>query len=114
MTDQTAARAEIGVFGGSGFYSLLDDAEEIAVDTPYGPPSARIRVGELNGVRVAFNGTTVPKPAFTTTLQSEVPFPVDLDSLVLTGGTIPVRVANHLGFDPIRPAAAAGSGPRAR
>ena len=43
-----------GVFGGSGFYNLLDDAEEHAVDTPYGPPSARIRVGELNGVRVAF------------------------------------------------------------
>jgi 5'-methylthioadenosine phosphorylase len=44
----------LGVFGGSGFYTLLDDAEEIAVDTPYGPPSARIRVGELNGARVAF------------------------------------------------------------
>ena len=43
-----------GVFGGSGFYNLLDEAEEHAVDTPYGPPSARVRVGELNGVRVAF------------------------------------------------------------
>jgi 5'-methylthioadenosine phosphorylase len=43
-----------GVFGGSGFYTLLDDAEEVPVDTPYGPPSARVRVGELNGVRVAF------------------------------------------------------------
>lgn len=43
-----------GVFGGSGFYRLLDDAEEHALDTPYGPPSARIRVGELEGVRVAF------------------------------------------------------------
>ena len=44
----------LGVFGGSGFYTLLDDAEEIAVDTPYGPPSAHVRVGDLNGVRVAF------------------------------------------------------------
>ena len=35
MTDT----AEIGVFGGSGFYSLLDDVREIKVDTPYGPPS---------------------------------------------------------------------------
>jgi 5'-methylthioadenosine phosphorylase len=34
VTDQ----AEIGVFGGSGFYSLLDDVREIKVDTPYGPP----------------------------------------------------------------------------
>jgi hypothetical protein len=29
-----SADAEIGVFGGSGFYSLLDDADEVAVDTP--------------------------------------------------------------------------------
>jgi 5'-methylthioadenosine phosphorylase len=50
----TARDIAFGVFGGSGFYSLLDDAEELAVDTPYGPPSARIRVGDLNGVRVAF------------------------------------------------------------
>ena len=31
-----ADTAEIGVFGGSGFYSLLDDVREIKVDTPYG------------------------------------------------------------------------------
>jgi len=46
--------AEVGVFGGSGFYSLLDGAEEIAVDTPYGAPSDRFVVGDLAGVRVAF------------------------------------------------------------
>jgi 5'-methylthioadenosine phosphorylase len=44
----------IGVFGGSGFYRFLDDVEEVAVDTPYGPPSARIRLGEIEGARVAF------------------------------------------------------------
>ena len=44
----------IGIFGGSGFYRFLDDVEEVAVDTPYGPPSARIRVGEIEGRRVAF------------------------------------------------------------
>ena len=26
----------------------------MAVDTPYGPPSARIRIGEIEGRRVAF------------------------------------------------------------
>ncbi|POM27296.1 S-methyl-5'-thioadenosine phosphorylase [Actinomadura rubteroloni] len=46
--------AEIGVIGGSGFYSLLDDAEEFRVDTPYGAPSDPVAVGELNGRRVAF------------------------------------------------------------
>ncbi len=46
--------AEIGVFGGSGFYSLLDRAREFAIDTPYGPPSDRLTVGEIDGRRVAF------------------------------------------------------------
>jgi 5'-methylthioadenosine phosphorylase len=44
----------VGIFGGSGFYRFLDDVEEVAVDTPYGPPSAHIRRGEVEGVRVAF------------------------------------------------------------
>lgn len=44
----------IGVFGGSGFYRFLDDCEEHDVDTPYGKPSARIRVGRVEGVEVAF------------------------------------------------------------
>jgi 5'-methylthioadenosine phosphorylase len=44
----------VGVFGGSGFYRFLDDVEEVAVATPYGPPSARIRIGDLDGTRVAF------------------------------------------------------------
>ncbi|MGH7706449.1 MAG: S-methyl-5'-thioadenosine phosphorylase [Vulcanimicrobiaceae bacterium] len=47
-------RAEIGVFGGSGFYSLLEDAREIAVETPYGAPTDRIAIGEIAGKRVAF------------------------------------------------------------
>jgi 5'-methylthioadenosine phosphorylase len=44
----------IGVFGGSGFYEFLDDVEELHVDTPFGPPSAPIRVGAIDGARVAF------------------------------------------------------------
>lgn len=44
----------VGIFGGSGFYRFLDEVEEVAVDTPYGPPSARIRTGAIEGTRVAF------------------------------------------------------------
>ena len=66
-------------------------------------------LGELCPACAAFNGMTVPKPAFTTTLRSDVPFPLNLDSLVLTGGTIQVRVVNNFGFDPIRPAASASA-----
>ena len=46
--------AEIGVFGGSGFYSFLDDVTDHAIDTPYGEPSANVHVGTLDGRRVAF------------------------------------------------------------
>jgi 5'-methylthioadenosine phosphorylase len=47
-------QAEIGVFGGSGFYSFLDGMREHTVKTPYGEPSDRIAVGELDGRSVAF------------------------------------------------------------
>ncbi|MET8141350.1 S-methyl-5'-thioadenosine phosphorylase [Sphaerisporangium sp. NPDC005288] len=46
--------ADIGVIGGSGFYSLLDDAEEIEITTPYGAPSDIITVGRIGGRTVAF------------------------------------------------------------
>jgi 5'-methylthioadenosine phosphorylase len=48
------ATAEIGVFGGSGFYSLLDEAEEFWVETPYGMPSDKVTVGTIEGRKVAF------------------------------------------------------------
>ena len=44
----------IGIFGGSGFYRFLDDVEEMPLATPYGPPSAPVRVGRIEGVEVAF------------------------------------------------------------
>ncbi|GAH42493.1 unnamed protein product [marine sediment metagenome] len=47
-------KAEIGVFGGSGFYSFLEDVEEISVKTPYGDPSDVITLGNIAGRRVAF------------------------------------------------------------
>jgi 5'-methylthioadenosine phosphorylase len=48
------ATAEIGVFGGSGFYSFLEDIEEVEVDTPYGKPSAPVTIGEIGSKQVAF------------------------------------------------------------
>jgi 5'-methylthioadenosine phosphorylase len=49
-----ADRAEIGIFGGSGFYSLLDDVREVKVDTPYGAPSDSFFLAEVGGRKVAF------------------------------------------------------------
>jgi 5'-methylthioadenosine phosphorylase len=48
------ADAAIGVIGGSGFYSLLDDPDEREVETPYGRPSGSVTLGSLAGRDVAF------------------------------------------------------------
>jgi 5'-methylthioadenosine phosphorylase len=48
------AEAEIGVIGGTGFYRFLEHLAQVSVQTPYGPPSARLAVGDLDGRRVAF------------------------------------------------------------
>jgi 5'-methylthioadenosine phosphorylase len=44
----------VGVIGGSGFYSLLDEAESSDPETPFGPASGPIAAGTLAGRRVAF------------------------------------------------------------
>ncbi len=50
----TSVQAEIGVFGGSGFYQFLEDAETVQVETPYGMTSCDITIGTVAGRRVAF------------------------------------------------------------
>ncbi len=52
MTSSTSA--EVGVFGGSGFYAFLDDVVEVDLTTPYGPPSAPVALGTVGDRRVAF------------------------------------------------------------
>src|SRR5690349_14765532 len=44
----------VGIVGGSGFYSLLDEAQELLPETPYGEPSGPITTGTLAGRDVAF------------------------------------------------------------
>lgn len=51
---ESGAGADVGVFGGSGFYAFLDDVTEVDVDTPFGPPSAPVAIGTIAGRRVAF------------------------------------------------------------
>ena len=48
--------AEIGIIGGSGLYEMggVTDAHEVALETPFGPPSDRLVVGTLEGRKVAF------------------------------------------------------------
>jgi 5'-methylthioadenosine phosphorylase len=47
-------QAEIGVFGGSGLYALLENQRDVKVETPYGAPSDVLALGEIAGRRVAF------------------------------------------------------------
>lgn len=47
-------KIEIGVFGGSGFYELLDNPKEYRIGTPYGAPSSPVMVGEIGGKVVGF------------------------------------------------------------
>ena len=51
-----SARWHIGVIGGSGLADGigLDDAQEIAVSSPFGEPSAAITTGTVAGVRFTF------------------------------------------------------------
>jgi 5'-methylthioadenosine phosphorylase len=46
----------LGVIGGSGLYSMdeLNVIEKVSLDTPFGPPSEDVVIGELNGTRMAF------------------------------------------------------------
>src|SRR5829696_10583828 len=44
----------VGVIGGSGLYSLLEDAEEVRVDTPYGEPSDALVRGTVGDREVVF------------------------------------------------------------
>ena len=46
--------AKIGIIGGSGVYSLLEDAKSKTVETPYGKPSADIEIGFIGNEEVAF------------------------------------------------------------
>ena len=57
MTRQgNTARADIGIIGGSGLYDIegLRKVKERSVRTPFGAPSDKVVLGELDGIRIAF------------------------------------------------------------
>jgi 5'-methylthioadenosine phosphorylase len=49
-------KALVGVIGGSGIYDLpgLEDVREKMVDTPWGPPSAPLRMGRIGATSAVF------------------------------------------------------------
>ena len=48
--------AQIGIIGGSGMYRMhgINVVDEMEVPTPFGDPSDKYTIGEVDGVRVAF------------------------------------------------------------
>lgn len=75
-------QAEIGIIGGSGFYSLLDDYEDVYIDTQYGKPSDSITLGKIGKRRVAFlprhgRGHSIP--------PQKVPYRANIEALAKLG-----------------------------
>ncbi|MCD8025281.1 MAG: MTAP family purine nucleoside phosphorylase [Candidatus Gastranaerophilales bacterium] len=54
ITKNCPKKAAIGIFGGSGFYSFLNDVEEYEIETPFGKTSDKIAIGNVGGKNVAF------------------------------------------------------------
>jgi 5'-methylthioadenosine phosphorylase len=77
-------QAEIGIIGGSGLYEMegLDEAREIAVETPFGAPSDRLMIGRLEGRTVAFLARHARGHRI---LPSELNFPANVFALKLLG-----------------------------
>jgi 5'-methylthioadenosine phosphorylase len=73
-----AGEAAIGVIGGSGFKALLERGDEVAVDTPFGPPSDPVVVGEVAGRKVAFLPRRGRDHRFRRTVLDGVTLPFDL------------------------------------
>ena len=78
------AEAEIAFIGGSGLYDIdgLTNAEQVSIDTPFGPPSDAITVGTLEGRRVAFLARHGKGHRH---LPSEIPFRANIYALKLLG-----------------------------
>ena len=82
----------IGIIGGSGLYAIdaLEEAQWIAVDTPWGAPSDSLLVGRLHGTRFVFlprhgRGHRIP--------PGEVNYRANVDALKRAGCTDIVAIS---------------------
>lgn len=77
-------KTELAVIGGSGLYNMpnLTNVTEVHVDTPFGPPSDAITIGNLHGRQVAF----LPRHGRGHVLNpSEVPYRANIFALKTLG-----------------------------
>ncbi len=78
------AAKRIGIIGGTGLYEMegVQQLREVAVDTPFGPPSDAFLVGELGGAEVVFVPRHGRGHRFTPT---EVPYRANIYALKKLG-----------------------------
>lgn len=82
---------DLAVIGGSGLYKMggLENIEEVAVETPFGPPSDQIIIGTLAGRRVGF----LPRHGRGHLLNpTEVPYRANIYALKYLGARFIVAV----------------------
>jgi 5'-methylthioadenosine phosphorylase len=74
------SHADIGIIGGTGLYDMgtLEHVRDVTLATPFGRPSAPIRIGTLAGCRVAFLARHGRRHEFSPT---EVPYRANLYAL---------------------------------
>jgi 5'-methylthioadenosine phosphorylase len=82
----------IGIIGGSGLYAIdaLEEAQWIAVDTSWGPPSDALLIGRIHGVRFVFlprhgRGHRIP--------PSHVNYRANVDALKRAGCTDVIAIS---------------------
>jgi 5'-methylthioadenosine phosphorylase len=82
----------IGIIGGSGLYDIaaLEDAQWIAVDTPWGAPSDELLIGRIEGVKFVFlprhgRGHRIP--------PGQLSFRANIDALKRAGCTDLVAIS---------------------
>lgn len=76
--------ADIGIIGGSGFYSLLANAEQVEVNTKYGKPSDKISFGTIDGKKIAF----LPRHGYNHTIPPhKVPYRANIEAMANLGVT---------------------------
>ena len=82
----------IGIIGGSGLYEIdaLEDAQWLAVDTPWGAPSDELLIGRIEGVKFVFlprhgRGHRIP--------PSQLNFRANIDALKRAGCTDLVAIS---------------------
>lgn len=77
-------KTQIGVIGGSGFYKLLDNPQEIRLNTPHGAPSSPVFSGKIGESNIAF----IPRHGLNHQLPPhQVPYKANLWALKELGVT---------------------------